>query len=143
VYFRLRGLSSYGQYRDFFSSLDDCTTRQIFIDDSSPLYVVGERIIDLLDGKIINIFYVPNLSSNFLSIFQITHYGNGKTVEFSPHDVVIRDIKDPSIPIASRHVLMILQGCTNLMSLNPHRLPLSSLLTLMTWKKFDMSSLVI
>jgi hypothetical protein len=55
-------------------------------------------------GKFNNVFYVLDLSSNFLSIFQITHYGDGKTIEFLPHDVVIRDLKDPSIVIASGHI---------------------------------------
>ena len=34
-----------------------------------------------------------------LSVYQITHSSEGKIVEFSPHDVVIKDLKDP------RHIL--------------------------------------
>ena len=44
-------------------------------------------------------FYIPTLSCNLLSVYQITHSGEGKTVEFSPHDVVIKDLRDP------RHIL--------------------------------------
>jgi hypothetical protein len=34
-------------------------------------------------------------------MYQITHLGEGKTVEFSPHQVVIRDLKDPKNALAT------------------------------------------
>jgi hypothetical protein len=61
-------------------------------------------VIDLPNGKINNVFYVLGHSTNFLSIFQITHSSDGKIVKFSPHDVVIEDLKDLSIVIASGYV---------------------------------------
>ena len=33
--------------------------------------------------------------------YQITHLGEGKIVEFSPHDVVIKDLKDPKHILAT------------------------------------------
>jgi hypothetical protein len=60
--------------------------------------------IDLPNGQINNVFYVPNLSTIFLSIFQITHLGERKPIDFSPHNVVIRDLKDPSILTDLGHV---------------------------------------
>ena len=34
-------------------------------------------------------------------MYQITHSGEGKTVEFSPHQVVIKDLKYPKHVIAT------------------------------------------
>jgi hypothetical protein len=44
---------------------------------------------------------VPSLSCNLLSMYQITHSGDGKIVEFSPHQVVIKDLKDPKHVLAT------------------------------------------
>ena len=41
----------------------------------------------------------------FYEYIKITHSGEGKTIEFSPHQVVIKDLKDP------KHVLAT--GTTN------------------------------
>jgi hypothetical protein len=38
---------------------------------------------------------VPSLSSNLISVYQMTHSGEGKTIEFSPHKVVINYLKYP------------------------------------------------
>jgi hypothetical protein len=35
-------------------------------------------------------------------VYQITHLGEGKTVEFSPHQVVIKDLKYPKHVITTR-----------------------------------------
>ena len=40
-------------------------------------------------------------SCNLLSVYQITHLGEGKTVEFSPLQVVIKDLKDPKHVVAT------------------------------------------
>jgi hypothetical protein len=34
-------------------------------------------------------------------VYQITHSGEGKTIEFSPHQVVIKDLKDPKHVLAT------------------------------------------
>ena len=46
----------------------------------------------------------PDILTNLLSVYQIFHSGSGKTVEFSPHDVVIRDLHDPDLVVATRSV---------------------------------------
>jgi hypothetical protein len=61
-------------------------------------------MIDLPDGEINNVFYVRTLPTNFLSIFQITHSNDGKTIEFLPRDVVTRYINDLYFVIALGHV---------------------------------------
>ena len=50
------------------------------------------------------ILCVPNLSCNLLSVYQITHSGEGKTIDFSPHQVVIKDLKYPKHFLATRIV---------------------------------------
>ena len=50
--------------------------------------------MQLDDGCINNVLLVPDIYANFLSIFQICHSGDGKTIEFSPNNVVARDLQD-------------------------------------------------
>jgi len=45
--------------------------------------------MNLDDGCINDVLFVPNISTNTLSIYHICHYGDRKTLEFSPNDVVI------------------------------------------------------
>jgi hypothetical protein len=48
-----------------------------------------------------------NISCNLLLVYQITHLGEGKTIEFSPHQVVINNLKDPKHVLATRIVDII------------------------------------
>ena len=74
---------------DLVTSLAQSVTTQIIVGDSSQLSVTGSRTISLEGGSLQDVLLVPSISLNLLSIFQICHSGSGKTVEFSPHDVVI------------------------------------------------------
>jgi hypothetical protein len=38
------------------------------------------------------VFHVPSLSKNILSIYQISHFGSGRKVEFTPDSAMITDI---------------------------------------------------
>jgi hypothetical protein len=114
-----------------FSSLNECNTKQIFVGDDRSLSVVGSRTIQLDDGHFNDVLCVPSLSCNLLSIYQITHSGEGKTIEFSPHQVVIKDLKDPKHVLATE-LLMILLGCTNLTTLGHHLFHQFLLLIVMT-----------
>ena len=87
-----------------FTSLDACNTKQIFVGDSTPLEVKGFGIIELANGQINDVFCVPDISTNLLSIYQITHSGEGKIVEFFPNSVVIRELKDQSQIVATSTV---------------------------------------
>jgi len=78
-----------------FPSLNDCNTKNIYVGDDRSLSVVGIGTIHLNNGQFNDVLCVPTLSCNLLSIFQITHSGEGKIVEFSYHDVVIKDLRDP------------------------------------------------
>jgi hypothetical protein len=85
-----------------FFSLNECNTNKIFVGDDISLSVVGSRTIQVENGHFNDVLCVPNLSCNILSVYQITHSGEGKTVEFSPHQVVIKDLKDPKNVLATR-----------------------------------------
>ena len=52
---------------------------------------VGKGSIDVDDGTFHDVLCVLSLSSNLLSIYQITHIGTGKTIEFEQDSVHIRD----------------------------------------------------
>lgn len=48
-------------------------------------------------GTFENILYAPSLSTNLLSIYQITHYGNGKKVEFTPNLVIVKELENDAL----------------------------------------------
>jgi hypothetical protein len=84
-----------------FSSLNECNTKKIFFGDDRSLSVVVSRIVQVDNSHFNDVLCVPSLSCNLLLVYQITHLGEGKTVEFSPHQVVIKDVKDPKHVLAT------------------------------------------
>jgi hypothetical protein len=82
-----------------FFGLNKCNSKKIFVGDDRSLSVVRSRAVQVDNGHFNDVLCVPSLSCNLQSVYQITHLGEGKTIEFSPHQVVIKDLKDP------RHVL--------------------------------------
>jgi hypothetical protein len=87
--------------KDIFSALNECNTKKIFVGDDRSLSVVECGTVQVDNGHFNDVLCVPILSCNLLSIYQITHSGEGKTVEFSPHQVVIKDLKDPKHVLAT------------------------------------------
>jgi hypothetical protein len=85
--------------RDIFSTLNECNTKKLFVGDDRSLSVEGSRTIQVENGHFNDVLCVPSISCNLLSVYQITHLGEGNTIDFSPHQVVIKDLKDP------KHVL--------------------------------------
>ena len=67
----------------------DCHVSQIEVGNSSHLDVQGSGSVKLDDGCFNNVLLVPEISANLLSIYQICHSGDGKTIEFSPNNVVV------------------------------------------------------
>jgi len=67
---------------------------KVFVSDDISLSVVGSRIVQLDYGNCNDVLYVPSLSYNIISVYQITHSSEGKIVDFSPHQVVIKALKD-------------------------------------------------
>jgi hypothetical protein len=71
------------------------------------------------NGHLDDVLFVPSLSWNLISMNQITHLDVGKIEEFSPHQVVIKDLKDPKHVLATR-ILMMLPCYTSLKILGHH-----------------------
>jgi hypothetical protein len=82
-----------------FSSLNECITKQIFVGDDRSFSIVGSGRVHVDNGHFNDVLCVPSLSCDLLSLYQIIHSSEGKTVEFSPRQVAIKDLKDP------KHVL--------------------------------------
>ena len=89
-----------GKDKAVFPTLNDCNTKNIFVGDDRSLSVEGFGIVHLNHGQIKDVLCVPNLSCNVLLVYQITHSGEGKSVLFTPHQVVIWDLKDPQHIVA-------------------------------------------
>jgi hypothetical protein len=87
--------------KDIFSTLNECNTKKIFVGDDRSLSVEGSGTVQVENGHFNDVLCVPSLSCNLLSVYPITHSGEGKTVEFSPHQVVIKDLKDPNHVLAN------------------------------------------
>ena len=62
-----------------FSSLNDCNTKNIYVGVCRSLSVAGSGTIHLDNGQFNDVLCVPTLSCNLLSVFQITHSGEGKS----------------------------------------------------------------
>jgi hypothetical protein len=87
--------------KDIFFSLNECNTKKIFVGDDRSLSVLGSGIVQVENVHFNDVLCVPNLSYKLISVYQITHLGEGKIVEFSPHQVVIKDLKDPKHVLAT------------------------------------------
>jgi hypothetical protein len=78
-----------------FYALNECNTKKIFVGDDRSLGVVGSKTVQVDNGHFNYVLCVSSISYNLLSAYQITHSGEGKNVEFSLHQVVIKDLKYP------------------------------------------------
>jgi len=78
-----------------FSSLNECNTKKIFNGDCRSLIVARFGIVMLDDGDFNDVSCVQNISYNLISVYQITHSCEGKTLEFSPDQDEIKDLKCP------------------------------------------------
>ena len=93
-----------GKDKAMFSTLQDCNTKNIFVGGDKSLSVEESGTIHLNNVQIKDVLCVPSLSCNLLSIYKITHYGEGKIVLLTPHQVVIRDLKDSQHIVATGSV---------------------------------------
>jgi hypothetical protein len=96
--------ASYHMAKDkaIFSSLNEFNTKKICVGDDRSLSVVGSGIVQVDNGHFNDVLCVPSISCNLVSVYQIIHSGEGKTIEFSPHQVVIKDLKYPKHVLATR-----------------------------------------
>src|SRR5713101_4699107 len=78
--------------KDAFTSLDMSKGPPIVLGDEFLTESLGKGRIDLDHGKFSNVLYVPGLTSNLLSVYQMTHIGSPKKVIFSLDEVEIINI---------------------------------------------------
>ena len=69
----------------------------IYVGNDTQVEVQGKGNVELENGIFIDVLHVPRLSTNLLSIYQITHYGCGNKVEFLPDTIVVKNLQDDSI----------------------------------------------
>ena len=58
--------------------------------------------MEMEHGDFKKFLYVPNLSSNLLSIYQITHLRDGHRIEFLPDSVQVHSLKDNSLVVVAK-----------------------------------------
>lgn len=84
--------SSYTHHMDkdtsLFPPLDIAIEKRIYVEDEFSLHTIGHGDVSFQRGQIIDMFHVPSLSANLLSISQLTQ--NGKIVEFIMIDSLLR-----------------------------------------------------
>ena len=89
--------------QSMFSSFDPCHTPPILMGNYTYMNVIGKGTIDKGKGYFKDVLCVPHLSHNLLSIYQLTHGDRGRTVEFTPDSIFIKDLETREI-IATRVV---------------------------------------
>ena len=72
--------ASYHMAKDqaIFSTMHECDTKQIFVGDDRSLSVVGSETVPVENGHFNDVLCLPRISCNLLSVYQITHSGEGK-----------------------------------------------------------------
>ena len=87
--------------QNFFSSFEASPTPHILMGNNTIMTVCGKGSVDIDDGTFHNVLCVPSLSSNLISIYQITHSGTWKIVEFHMIQYLSEIV---------RQVVLLLQG---------------------------------
>ena len=78
-----------GSSKGDFSSLKQSNVLHIFVGDHTKMEVEGKGNVEMENGEFKYVLYVPNLSSNLLSIYQIANYGDGNKVLFLPNSIMV------------------------------------------------------
>jgi hypothetical protein len=81
---------------DILYSLTACNGTPILMGDDSLIEVSGKGRVEIDNGIFKNVLFVPQLSMNMLLVYQITHLGSGKNVEFTPDSMAIFEMKSNS-----------------------------------------------
>ena len=83
--------------KEAFSSLDMSKFPPIVLGYDSLTNSLGKGKIDLNHGSFNNVLYVPGLSSNLLSMYQMTQTRSPKKVIFAPNEVEITNISNGKV----------------------------------------------
>ena len=63
--------------------MHECNTKQIFVGDDRSLSLVGSGTVPVENGHFNDVLCVPKISCNLLSVYQITHLAEGKTIHLT------------------------------------------------------------
>ena len=106
-----------GSSKEDFSSLNKSKVPHIFMGNNTKMEVGGKGNVEMEYGELKNVLYVPNLSSNLLSMYQITYLGDGHRVEFLLDSVKVHSLKDNSLVVVGK--VNKKKGCTLSLILYP------------------------
>jgi hypothetical protein len=82
--------------KEIYSSLDACKGPPILMGNNSYVEVTGKGRIELTNGSFENVFHIPKLSVNLLSMFQMTNSRTKKKVIFTQKFMDIYDMQTNS-----------------------------------------------
>ncbi len=68
--------------KEDFPSLKQSKVPHIFVGEDAKIEVEGKGHVEMENAEFKDVIYIPNLSSNLLLVYQITHLGDGHKVEF-------------------------------------------------------------
>jgi len=89
--------------QSMFTSFESHTMSPILMGNNTYMSVTGKGSISFGDNTFQDVLCVPHLMNNLLSIYHITHGGNGRSVEFTLDKVIIKDLES-RVVIATRVV---------------------------------------
>lgn len=79
--------------KEQFYSLEPSKAPHNFVGDDTNVEVKWKEQVDMDNGAFKHILYIPNLISNLLSIYQITHHGDNVKNEFLPNPVLVKNLR--------------------------------------------------
>ena len=65
--------------------------------DDTKMEVEGKGHVEMDNGEFKDVLYIPNLSSNMLSVYQITHLGDAHKGDFLLDSVMVHSLGDDSL----------------------------------------------
>ena len=85
-----------------FSSLSGAPKQNNYVADDYSLKVTRNKDVECQHGRISNIYDVPSLSVNLMSVAQLTQ--TGKNVEFWSNHFIIKDMRHGGVSIATGYL---------------------------------------
>eukprot|EP00253_Pinus_taeda_P015819 PITA_15819 len=93
--------------KESFSSLHEYSGPPIFMRDNSAVAASGQGRVQFEDGSFENVLHIPRLSVNLPSVYEMTHTGSGRKVEFTPDSMRIYDMQT-NLKIASGKMVFVM-----------------------------------
>ena len=93
---RFRRISPHGFHQGILIFIGCMQRSSYTLGNDSRVDITGKGRIELNHGSFEDVLHVPKLLVSLLSVYQITHFGTGKRVEFTHDAVNIFDIQSNS-----------------------------------------------